>query len=186
MGNPYFNRYLFYSGLLLLGGMMLIDAMPQYTRLHGRAKQWVDPLLDVTGLWQGSWELFAPTPDYVNIKILAIIQWNDGTETVWGQPDWHAMSPWQKMRAFRQMSYYDNLWRDSYMPAWSPFCERVAEMESAGSSQTPEVVRLYYVKDEIAPPHREWRPAYSAPKFDAAQEAPNLLYRWTPSNHDGR
>ena len=103
MGNLYYNRYLFYSGLLLLGGMMLIDAMPQYTRLHGRAKQWVDPLLDVTGLWQGSWELFAPKPDYVNIKILAIIQWNDGTETVWGQPDWNDMSPWQKMRAFRQM-----------------------------------------------------------------------------------
>ena len=182
MRKLYFNRYLFYFWLVLLGGMMLIDAAPRYTRLHGDAKDWVDPFLDFTGLWQGSWELFAPTPDHVNVKVLAIIDWNDGSETIWGQPDWHEMSPWQKMRAFREMSYYDSLWRNGYSAAWAPFCEQLVAQESKGSIRTPESVSLYIAKDVIPPPHYEWRPAYSAPEYGE----PTFIYRWTPDNNDGR
>lgn len=188
MRELYFNRYLFYLCLVVVGGMMLIEATPRYTRLHGVAQDRVDPFLDFTGLWQGSWELFAPTPDHVNVKVLAIIDWNDGSETIWGQPDWHAMSPWQKMRAFREMSYYDSLWRPTHTtvdgkgfnPAWVPFCEQLAVQESEGSIRTPEEVNLYVAKDVIPPPNRKWRPAYSAPEFGD----PERIYRWIPEKND--
>ena len=56
----YHNRRLVYGTLIVLGSLMLLDAVPQYTLLHGKLRDWTDPVLDVTGLWQGSWTLFAP------------------------------------------------------------------------------------------------------------------------------
>lgn len=179
MENLYFNRKLFYAALIGIGGVMLIDAIPQYTRLHGEAKKWVDPALDKTGLWQGSWELFAPTPDHLNVKLRAVIQWEDGSQSTWSQPNWHTMSPWQKMRYFREMSYYDNLWRDSNAAAWEPFCRDLAETESRKSNRTPKVISLYRHKDLISVPHFQWRPAYSPPQF----ESTSLIYSWVPDEH---
>ncbi len=122
----YFNRLLVFGGLFIIGGMMLIDGMPQFGSAHGKAKQWIDPFLDVTGLWQGSWELFAPTPDHVNVQVGATIYWKTGTTTEWFQPDWSSMNPWEKMSSFREMSYYDNIWRDQNSAGWDALCRHIA------------------------------------------------------------
>ena len=170
----YWNRKLFYPVLVLLGGMMLIDATPQYTLLHGHLKQWVDPVLDVTGLWQGSWELFAPTPDHVNVRVFARLTWTNGKQTVWQQPNWHEMSGWEKGRNFRRMSYYDNLWRASNRSAWRPFCEKLAEEESDGEFERVREVLLAQDRDVLPTPEKQWRKAYSPSQYSRR----GLIYRW--------
>ena len=119
----YRNRRIVYTGLIVFATLAAIDALPQYTVLHGKLKRWVDPILDVTGLWQGSWALFAPTPDHVNVRIGATLEGANGHRVVWSQPDWNAMTPWTKMRMFRQMSYYDNIWRGENSAAWPALIE---------------------------------------------------------------
>lgn len=154
---------------------MLIDASPQYTKLHGQFKQWIDPVLDVTGLWQGTWELFGPEPDHVNVRVGALIRWKDGTKTIWYQPNWHELHSWQKARAFREMSYYDNLWRDMNSAAWEPFCEKLAEIESAKSGGEIQSMDLFQERDVILEPTREnWRAAYGPPEYSR----PTPFYRW--------
>ena len=157
---------------------MLIDAVPQYTLLHGRLKDAVDPYLDVTGLWQGSWELFAPSPDHVNVRVRATLHWSDGTQTAWEQPCWHTMSPLQKMREFRKMSYYDGLWRPSNRAAWSAFCEKLVELKSPCRAARIDRIVMYQDRDVIPPPTTKWRPAYAAPDYTATYR----IHTWV--NHD--
>ena len=170
----YWNRRVFYAGLTLMGGMMLIDAVPQYTLLHGKLKQAIDPALDVTGLWQGSWALFAPMPDHVNVRVTAELNWGDGSQTVWQQPNWQSMSPWAKMRYFRQMSYYDGLWRSSNAAAWEPFCEKLAEQESRAKTGALKSIVLFQQRDVIPHPARQWRTAYGSPRYSERSQ----LYTW--------
>ena len=173
----YWNRTAFYIGLLVIGGMMCIDAFPQYTRLHGKFKEWIDPALDITGLWQGSWELFAPEPDHVNVRVGAFLYWEDGSRTEWFQPNWSEMSSWQKARAFREMSYYDNLWREGHAAAWEPFCDDLAKRESEDSILELQSIILFQDRDVIeAPTSENWRIAYSPPEYQRRTK----LYTWFP------
>lgn len=171
----YWNRLLVYSGLTLLGCLMLIDAVPQYTLLHGKLKQLADPVLDMTGLWQGSWELFAPEPDHVNVRIGAIVTWKDHTEFLWLQPDWHSMSPLEKSRSFRKMSWFDGLWKSSNSAAWEPFCRHLAAEQSRQSIREVFMLRLFQDRDVIPAQHVKWRSAYSAPQYTST----SLLYTWS-------
>jgi hypothetical protein len=161
----YWNRFLVYACLAGLGGIMLLDAAPQYTLLHSNLKRMIDPVLDKTGLWQGSWELFAPIPDHVNVRVGANLKWADGRQTTWLQPNWHEMSAWEKMRNFRRMSYFDELWQSANSPAWDPFCQYLANEQSAGKSVELTSMVLFQDRDVIALPSDQWRPAYSAPQY---------------------
>jgi hypothetical protein len=172
----YYNRWLVYSVLVFLGVPMLLDSVPQYTLLHGQLRQGVDPLLDVTGLWQGGWELFAPSPDHVNVKVGAIVRWQGEPDTLWEQPSWHDMSPWERIRHFRQMSYYDNLVHSSNAAAWPPFCEHLQRELSAGRKRELLSITLYQQRDVLDPPDKTWRPAYAAP----AESRKRKLTQWTP------
>ncbi len=184
MRELYFNRYLFYTCLLLVGGMMLIDATPLIGRLHGRAKEWVDPFLDFTGLWQNSWALFAPSPDQVNVQVGAVIHWSDGEISgPYYQPNWQAMTATQKMRSFREMAYFDSLWRDEFSAAWLPYCQKLLEEQSQNSSRVAVSVDLFCIQDKILPPTMDWRPAYSPPQFDP--DSVQLLYQWSPDSDEG-
>lgn len=162
----YWNRYLVYGVLIALGSLSIIEALPQYTLLHGKLKNIADPVLDVTGLWQGSWDLFAPTPDYVNVRVGATLFWSDGSRTFWVQPNWYEMSPGEKMLNFRRMSYFDELWRSSNSAAWEPFCEHLAKSEGVGKSAQVTKIALFQDRDVIALPSDTWRAASSEPQFE--------------------
>lgn len=171
----YQNRLLFYGLLIPVGGLMLIDAVPRYTLLHGRLKDLTDPVMDVTGLWQGTWELFAPSPDQVNTRISAKVVWNDRPATDWRQPNWSVMSPWQKVRHFRRMSWYDGLCRSSNSAAWKPFCEHLVRQLTDNNPDELKALVLYQERDVIPPPDKQWRRAYSVPKYGP----PQRLYVWS-------
>lgn len=170
----YSNRPFVFSLLITLYSLILIDACPDSTLLHTNLKSMIDPVLDVTGLWQGSWTLFAPSPDHVNTRVYARVHWGDGKVTRWEQPDWYQMSALRKIRNFRVMSYYDELWHSYNSAAWDPFCEYLSDYFIAQHGQVPDKIELYVQKDVLPPPSEEWRKAYSPPQFSSEE----FLYTW--------
>lgn len=162
----YWNRRVVYAGLLLFGSIAMIDAFPTYTLLHRHLKEKIDPAIDVTGLWQGSWDLFAPDPDHVNVRVGANLHWKDGSVTTWYQPNWHEMSPWEKMTQCRRMSFFDELWRSHNNAAWDSFCRYLATEEYGDRFSELNKIVLFQERDVISMPIDEWRPAYSAPQYD--------------------
>ena len=63
--------------LALFIAVIALDACPAFFRTLDRAKSAIDPLVDVTGLWQGSWQLFAPDVDKVNSRVSAEILFSE-------------------------------------------------------------------------------------------------------------
>ena len=160
----------------MFGVLFTAEVMPTYVLLHARAKQAIDPVLDVTGLWQGSWELFAPTPDRINVRIVATIQWKDGTSSTVCQPSWSEMSWWDRKRNFRLMSYYDNLWPDGNETAWQAFCEYISKriVRQENRQQIQQIVLTRY-RDIIPHARESWRKAYSEPNYAVGEE----IFTWT-------
>lgn len=65
----------FLVGWLLV---LAIDSAPILGKWHQDLKDELDPYLDVTGLWIGGWQLFAPEPDKVNSYLSAEVRFADG------------------------------------------------------------------------------------------------------------
>ncbi|MES2920416.1 MAG: hypothetical protein V4819_02650 [Verrucomicrobiota bacterium] len=159
---------------LFLGAWLLVlfvDALPRTSQFHQRLKDWVDPFLDVTGLWQGTWQLFAPNPDKIDIRMTAEITYADGSTRSWESPDWRDMSSGQKFVNFRAMEYFDNVRRNDNSAAWGSLADYLARTIPApgGFSIRPTKVKLARcwslvppLKDGLHRPHRERR-AFEGP-----------------------
>lgn len=159
---------------LLLGAwllLVLVDALPRTSLLHQRLKNRVDPFLDVTGLWQGTWQLFAPGPDKIDVRVTAEISYADGRTRSWQSPDWRDMSGWQKFVNFRAMEYYDTVRRNENSAAWESLADYLVQTVPApdGSSIKPTKVTLARrwslvppVKEGLHRPYRERR-AFQGP-----------------------
>ncbi len=106
------------GAVLLLVGVMAIDALPSCHLAHQRAQVRLDPLLDQTGLWQGNWNLFAPDVDKLNACLLAEFYSSDGRTYRWQSPDPAKMGPVEKFRYFRWLEYYDSVRNDNNAAAW--------------------------------------------------------------------
>jgi hypothetical protein len=98
--------------------VLAIDSAPEVGNWHRVIKSELDYYLDVTGLWQGGWQLFAPDPDKINVSITALVTFEDGKEVVWHSPDWRSMSAWQRFLSFREAEYVDNVRADNKAAAW--------------------------------------------------------------------
>ena len=101
--------------------VLAIDSAPELGDWHRKIKNDLDAYLDVTGLWQGGWQLFAPDPDKVNVSITANVTFEDGREVIWRSPDWRSMSTWQRFLSFREAEYIDNIRLDNNAGAWTDF-----------------------------------------------------------------
>lgn len=151
--------------------LLFVDALPRTSLLHQRLKNWVDPFLDVTGLWQGSWQLFAPEADKIDVRVTAEINYADGSTRSWESPDWREMSSWQKFVNFRSMEYYDAVRRNDNSAAWDSLADYLARTVPAagGSPIKPTKVTLARRWSLVPPveaglhrPHRERR-AFEGP-----------------------
>ncbi len=107
--------------LSVLLPVMCIDASPTLTLAHEKAKIFVDPLLDKSGLWQGSWSLFAKNPDKVNSRLSWTCDLENGEIFEGSSPDWQQLSIWQKLTHFRYMEFYDEIRTDKNKGAWESF-----------------------------------------------------------------
>ena len=159
---------LFLGAWLLL---LLVDALPRTSLLHQRLKNRVDPFLDVTGLWQGSWRLFAPNPDKIDTRMTAEISYADGSTRSWQSPDWRDMSSCRKFVNFRAMEYYDTVRRNENSAAWQSLADYLARTVPAagGSFIQPTKVKLARLWSLVPPveeglhrPYRERR-AFQGP-----------------------
>lgn len=112
--------------LVVFLSLVAIDATPSWTMPQRVAKVLAEPILHKAGLWQGTWQLFAPTPDKINTVLSARIWLPDGTMHAFEQPDWSRMSAFERWRYFRHMEYWDSVRLDDNRSAWHDLARYLA------------------------------------------------------------
>jgi hypothetical protein len=137
------QRFLRYA-ILSVAALILIDATPELGSAHTLLRVILDPVMDVSGLWQGSWQLFAPDVDKLNVRVEAEVVFSDGERTLWKSPDWPRLDAWQRFRLFRHQEYYDNIRLDQNRRAWRALALHLARTvrPESGSEAVAERVTL--------------------------------------------
>lgn len=140
--------------------IMLLDGMPSTGAHHDRAKNWLDPWLDATGLWQGQWALFAPEVLKRNARVSAALEDSSGFTLRWQSPAFQDLSVIGRFRAFREGEFFDNIRNNDYSGAWESVADYLARTEfPAGvSGQTLVRVRLRRHWWDIPPPGKGMLP----------------------------
>ena len=128
-----------------------VDALPSTCRGHQRLKDTLDPVLDATGLWQQSWQLFAPEPDSVNTRLSAQLHFRNGETISWNTPDYSKLTAWERFKMFRRMEYFDSVRMDSNSGAWESFAEYLARGVRPTAAQGP-VVKVELVRHWVEIP----------------------------------
>lgn len=103
--------------------VLVVDAPPGISPALETVEQILDPILDATGLWQDSWQLFAPSPKSLNAYVSARIEFDDGSNYEWRSPSWRQLSLVDKFKLVRHTKFYENLRLDSYSEVWPAFAE---------------------------------------------------------------
>jgi hypothetical protein len=122
--------------------VVAIDTIPAVFGVQKKLQEIVEPALDKLGLWQGSWELFAPEPLRINTAIRADIKLADGTVLKWTSQNPATYSLWEKFRNFRWSEYYDTVRLDDYGDAWPPLADWIAKDYGSENNRVIRV-RLY-------------------------------------------
>ena len=132
----------------------VIDSFPSEARQLGRVRSFIDPIGDVTGWWQGRWNLFAPAVDKKNNWIEAkIYTAEEETPQHWSSPNWENYRPWQKFLRSREIEYFDRLPSPRNQPAWEPFARYLSKQwQRDHSGQSIVRIDLIAVEDLIPPP----------------------------------
>jgi hypothetical protein len=140
--------------LSVLLPVMCIDASPELTLYHRQAKNWVDPITDILGIWQGSWSLFAKNPDRLNTRVTWICTLEGGDTFEGSSPHWEDLNLWQRWTHFRSMEFFDAIRADKNRAAWKGFAHFLKDKCESDGSQA-QSIRLIRHWAEI--------PAYSGP-----------------------
>ena len=137
----------------------LVDAPPLVSPTHARLKARLDPILDATGLWQESWQLFAPEPKKLNVSASAKFYLADGLTLQWNSPRWVELNVFEKFFSVRHMKFYYLLTRDVNRASWRSFA--LYRRSLLPSSVQDDVVRveLWRHWKMTPPPDQEWMPA---------------------------
>ena len=92
-----------------------IDTAPEW-KFVTPLQEFLRPALNVTGLWQGDWPLFAPNPVINNGWISAEFYAqssqspmlaSDGKPLSWNSPIWSEFNSWTKFYRFRHINYFN-------------------------------------------------------------------------------
>lgn len=168
-------------GILAVAALILIDATPTTCALHASLKQGIDPLVNMTGLWQGSWQLFAPDVDKQNARVEAEVLFSDGARARWRSPDWPRLSGWQRFVLFRHQEYYDNIRLERNRALWPTLARHIARTLAPPEGNT-RVVQVKLLRRWANVPKLEpgaaLVPAGPYENFNAARE----FYTWTPDS----
>jgi len=150
---------------ILFVSVMIIDALPSCHLAHAKAKAALDPALDKSGLWQGTWNLFAPDVDKMNTCVTAEFLAASGRTYQWRSPDPAQMGPWAKFWNFRWLEYYDSIRNNSNQAAWPDLVDWLSrqpaivpsddEIVSVRLSRSWSYVSLDTLKNPEKYPYRE-------------------------------
>ena len=136
------------------------------------------PLLNATGLWQGTWSLFAPIPDSTNHRLRADIEFADGTHHVWNSPDWRSQTAWQRFVGHRESECLEKIWEEDNTVAWPAFAQSLVHRETSlvKSDQSPRQVVLSVRWGDISPPEGDRWSAASPMAYDQERVFFTLVY----------
>lgn len=137
----------------LIGALLfalVVDALPSLFPGHRRLDAMLDDVLDVTGLWQGNWQLFAPDVDRINTYVEAVVVYADGSTWSWTTPDWRDRSWWETLHQSRHPKLADNLRRDEYSEVWPSLARHV--LRQAPRPEDAVRVDLYRWWWDVPPP----------------------------------
>ena len=94
-----------------------IDTAPR-SAVTNPLQDLIRPALNVAGLWQGDWPLFAPNPTINNGWLSAEfypvggkspILTDDGKPLGWNSPIWSEYDVWNKFYRFRHVNYFNRV-----------------------------------------------------------------------------
>jgi hypothetical protein len=87
--------------------VLAVDAFRPLVHAQQSIDDAIHPALDVTGLRQFPWRLFAEVPR-VNLRFSAILEFPDGATAHWDSPDWRDVSAVHKFVGARELNYFRN------------------------------------------------------------------------------
>lgn len=149
------SRVLHNVAIAALVAVLILDALPADSAGHKKIKALVDPVLDVTGLWQGSWRLFAPNVDHINTYVTATVHYSDGTTWKWTSTAWSGRSLLQKAQQGRHPKFNDHFRLDKHKRVWPYLSRWVArQAPERGGDVRKLKVELHRHWWEVPPPSK--------------------------------
>lgn len=94
-----------------------IDTAPK-SAVTSPIHDYLRPALNVTGLWQGEWPLFAPNPtinngwlsaEFYRVGSTSPLLAPNGKTLTWNSPIWSEFSAWDKFYRFRHVNYFNRV-----------------------------------------------------------------------------
>ncbi|MDA0659426.1 MAG: hypothetical protein O2931_13380 [Planctomycetota bacterium] len=132
--------------------LILIDGFPSVGLFHSRAKDWIDPIIDVTGIWQGGWSVFAPRINRDNYHIEARIEYSKGHVADWRTPHWRDISVWENLCSYREMKFGEHLSQVEYTAIRPDFAQYLSRKFRPADDEGPAKVRIDNHYFNIWPP----------------------------------
>jgi hypothetical protein len=139
---------------------IVIDSLPQAPQAMNLAMQ---PIVRRLGIHQGPWNMFAPTPDRLNLTLRAEITYRDGKKAEWSSPDWRHQPLWDRWIKHRHQEFGEMIVMQEGAPAVEPWARRLARQlrPDLPDADRGAEVRITYQEAEIPPaatrPWTTWR-----------------------------
>ena len=155
------SRWLTNLFIVFLIFMLLIEGLPTWHHRQEDVRNRLAPFARRFGIEQNGWQLYAPIPDYWNLRIRAEITYPDGDIRQWQSPDWSAVSSWQKMRLARHINYYEflaDVESSMYWPHFADLLHRTVPRSADGRAPTKIQLSQHWAE---VPPLKEgsnWQP----------------------------
>ena len=114
---------------VLIVGLLLtftVDATPYFGPRIGELKAKIDVPIHRLGIWQGSWTLFAPEIRKINLRVKAIVTFQDGKVVTVESPNWPQMSNWQRFWHYRDGKFVDAIRADAKQGFWPSYARHFA------------------------------------------------------------
>jgi hypothetical protein len=111
----------------------------------------IRPYMLWTGLFQ-NWDMFAPDPSKLNCNVGAVVEYRDGTRSLWSFPKMESMGLVDKYFRERWRKYAnDNLRLDTNAALW-PDAARYVARQNNRPGNPPVAVSLLRYWSEVPPP----------------------------------
>lgn len=137
--------------IAMVVAFMLIDSMPQSPQAVQLA---IQPIVRRIGMHQGPWNMFAPTPDRLNLRLKAEITYRDGQKAEWTSPEWRSQSLTERWLKHRHQEFGEMIIMQEGGPALEPWMQHLAralrpDLENADRGAE---VRITYQEAEVPDP----------------------------------
>lgn len=131
----------------------LVDTFPFSGRPLERVRDAIDPVIDVFGIWQGTWDLFAPEVDKENHQIEVRYHLAGSPDpVVWKSPLWIEMGCLERFRNSRHIEFYDRIRSPGNSPAWGSYAWYLKGEFEGESDRVVQKIELASLVERIPPP----------------------------------